>query len=159
MKLAIGSDAGAWALKEKIKDYLVGLGHEVKDFGVADAKGDTPYYQTAHVVAESVISKEVDQAVLICGTGMGMAIIANKHPGIYAAVCETPFAAEKARSVCNANVLTIGAMISTETMSKEIVDAWLNTEFTQGWDASIQEWLRNSMDDISALEEAQFAKK
>ena len=87
-----------------------------------------------------------------------MSIIANKHPGIYAAVCESTFAAEKSRSINNSNILTLGSMVTTEAVAKDIVDVWLKAEFTEGWDESIQEWLRNSMDDISSLEHKQFKK-
>ena len=157
MKVAIGADPVGFPLKETIKNYLAGENHEVEDFGIGDSQEDTPYYVIANIVSKHLINKEFDRAILFCGTGMG--IIANKHPGIYAAVCETPFAAEKSRSINNANVLTLGAFISTDMIAKEIVDIWLKTEFTEGWDASIQEWLRNSMDEISSLEDTQFAKK
>ena len=87
---------------------------------------------------------------------MGMAIIANKYPGVYAAVCENIHAAEKARSINNSNVLTLGGLFTTSLLAQDIVEAWLNTEFTQGWDLEIQTWLENSMQDIAELETEQF---
>jgi len=156
MRIAIGADSYGLPLKETVKEYLVNKDFEITDLGVAQSDDDTPYYRIADDIAKRVNNKEFNRAILVCGTGMGMAIIANKHPGIFAAVCETPFASEKSRSINNSNILTLGALITTSTVANEIVDAWLNTEFTERWDTSVQEWLRKSMDDISSLERDQF---
>jgi len=156
MKIAIGVDSYGLPLKEVVKECLVNKDYEVVDYGVCEEAELTPYYDTADRVAKSICCGENDRAILICGTGMGMSIIANKHPGIYAAVCESSFAAEKSRSINNANILTLGSMVTTEAVARDIVDVWLKTEFTEGWDESIQKWLRNSMDDISSLEHSQF---
>ncbi len=159
MRIAIGADSYGHSLKGSIKEYLIGKDYKITDFGVSNSEEDTPYYLVADDVAKRVSDKEFDRAILVCGTGMGMSILANKHPGIYAAVCETPFAAEKSRSINNSNILTLGEFITTGTMANEIVDVWLRTEFTAGWDNSIQEWLRKSMDEISALERKQFRQE
>jgi len=156
MKIAIGADSYGFPLKETVKDYLVNKDFEVTDFGVDRSDDDRPYYKTADDIARHVSNKEFNRAILVCGTGMGMAIVANKHPGIFAAVCETPFASEKSRSINNSNILTLGAFITTSTVANKIVDVWLNTDFTEGWDTSIQEWLLKSMEDISSLERDQF---
>jgi ribose 5-phosphate isomerase B len=158
MKIAIGSDGVAFNLKESVKAHLISKGHNIKDFGVTSSDGDTPYYETAHRAANHVMKKEYERAILFCGTGMGMAIIANKHPGIFAAVCDSKFAAEKSRSINNSNVLTLGAFVTGDFLAKEIVDIWLETKFTQAWDPKIQEWLRNSMNGISSLEDSLFKK-
>lgn len=158
MKIAIGADSYGLPLKEPIKEYLIKEGYEIIDYGVNEASDSTPYYHTADKIAKSICNDENDKAILFCGTGMGMAIMANKHPGIYAAVCESTFAAEKSRSINNSNILTLGAMVTTEAVAKDIVDVWLKTKFTEGWDESIQEWLENSMDDISSIEHKQFKK-
>jgi len=158
MKIAIGADSYGFPLKQSVKEYLINKGYDVNDYGVNETSELTPYYNTADEVAKSVCNGENDRAILVCGTGMGMSIIANKHPGIYAAVCESTFAAEKSRSINNSNILTLGSMVTTEAVAKDIVDVWLKAEFTEGWDESIQEWLRNSMDDISSLEHKQFKK-
>jgi len=157
MKIAIGADSVGYPLKETIKKHLIDKKHQVEDFGVNSPRQDTPYYVTANTVAQGLINKQYDRAILFCGTGMGMAIIANKHPGIYAAVCESPLAAAKSRSINNANVLALGAFLLTDMVAKEMVDVWLKTEFTQGWDATIQEWLKNALTDIASFEDKQFS--
>ncbi|MGR9053661.1 MAG: RpiB/LacA/LacB family sugar-phosphate isomerase [Gammaproteobacteria bacterium] len=156
MKIALGADKYGFLLKESVKNHLVSQGHDIQDFGVSDSSKDTPYYTIADEVARLVGTGEYERAILCCGTGMGMSIIANKHPGIYASVCDSIFAAEKSRSINNSNILTLGGMVTADLSAKEIVDIWLKTEFTQGWDAAIQEWLRNSMNDTSTIEKMQF---
>ena len=158
MKIVVGADGYGHPLKEVVRQHLEARGEEVTDLGVSSADEDTPYYRTASEAAVRLSRGEFDRAVLVCGTGMGMAIIANKHPGVYAAVCETPFAAEKSRSINNSNVLTLGAMVTTGTIAADIVDAWLDTDFTEGWDGPIQEWLRGSMRDIAELEDGRFGE-
>ena len=156
MKIVLGADPYGFNLKEAIKKFLqdkeLELGLELEDVGVNDSSETTPYYQVASQVATRVGNHQADRGILICGTGMGMAIIANKHPNVYAAVCENAYAAEKSRSINNANVLTLGGFITTPHVAQDIVDTWLNTRFTQGWEPSIQEWLENSMKDIAEIE-------
>ena len=156
MKIALGADIYGFDLKEAVKAYLLAQGHEVEDLGIDTDDATTPYYQTALNVAKLVSAHQVDRGILCCGTGMGMAIIANKFSGVYAAVCENAHAAEKSRSINNSNVLTMGGMFTTPTLAQNIVETWLKTEFTQGWDPDIQAWLDNSMKDIAELETAQF---
>ncbi|NWF62186.1 MAG: RpiB/LacA/LacB family sugar-phosphate isomerase [Fischerella sp.] len=159
MKIALGADFYGFELKEAVKQHLLNKGIEVEDLGISDRTATTPYYETATVVAQRVGNQQAERGILVCGTGMGMAIVANKHPGVYAAVCENPNAAEKSRSINNSNILTLGGFITSPEDALAIVDTWLNTEFTQGWEASIQEWLQNSMQDIAQLEKQQFAKE
>ena len=156
MKIIMGSDLYGFALKESIKEYLRNNGYEVSDCGVDDREQETPYYRIAGSAAKQITDGKFERGILVCGTGMGMSIIANKHRGIYASVCESVFAAEKSRSINNSNVLTLGSMVTTESVAREIVDVWLKTEFTQGWDSSIKDWLRNSLGDIDSLEEEKF---
>lgn len=158
MNIAVGSDGFGFALKDTVRRHLAAAGHKVIDFGVASSSGKTPYYKIASDVAQAVVSGRAHRAVLVCGTGMGMAIIANKHPGIFAAVCESTFAAEKSRSINNANVLTLGSLITTESVARNIVDIWLAARFADGWDTNLQNWLRDSMEEIGALERRQFRK-
>jgi ribose 5-phosphate isomerase B len=115
-----------------------------------------PYYEVAHALANKVTAGEIERGILICGTGMGMAIMANKHPGVYAAVCEEPSTAVKARSINNANVLTLGGMLTAPFKAKEITDAFLATEFKSGWDTPIQSFLDQSMSDIRRIEAEEF---
>ena len=160
MKIVIGADSYGLALKEAIKAHLgTRLNVTVEDLGVNRSESQTPYYETASSVAKRVSNGLADRGILVCGTGMGMCIIANKHPGVFAAVCENTFAAEKSRSINNSNVLTLGGFVTTPTVAQEIVDTWLNTAFTQGWDAGLQAWLQKSMGDIHELEQTQFTEK
>lgn len=156
MKIIIGADSYGFNLKETVKKHLQAKGIEVEDLGVRNPNTDTPYYQIASEAAQKVGNKEADRGILVCGTGMGMAIIANKHSHVYAAVCENTYAAEKSRSINNSNVLTLGGLVTTPHMAQEIVDIWLKTRFTQGWETPIQEWLHNSMEDIRKIEQQQF---
>ncbi|MCI5146683.1 MAG: RpiB/LacA/LacB family sugar-phosphate isomerase [Candidatus Electrothrix sp. AR3] len=156
MKIAIGADLYGFPLKEAIKTHLLANRYHVEDLGIKDPAETTPYYATAEKIAQQIIAGEFQRGILVCGTGMGMAIVANKHPGIYAAVCESTFSAEKSRSINNSNVLTLGSMLVTEEMAKNIVDIWLQTEFTHGWESEIQEWLMISMQDISSIEKMLF---
>ena len=158
MKIALGADGYGFDLKQEIKNYLVEKGLEIEDVGINDADAPTPYYQTASEVAKQMANRQVDRAILICGTGMGMAIIANKHPGIYAAPCENTGTARMSRSINNSNILTLGGLITTPRVAQDIVDVWLNTEFTQDWESPIQAWLHNSMKDIAQLETQQFSR-
>jgi len=155
MKIGLGADPFGLALKETVKQHLLGQGYECMDLGgtVEEAR---PYYEVAHELAGKLASGEYDRGVLVCGTGMGMAIIANKHPHVYAAVCEDPSAAIKARSINNANVLTMGGMVTASYKAKEIVDAFLTTEFKSGWDNEIQTFLDRSMADIQRIESGEF---
>jgi ribose 5-phosphate isomerase B len=159
MKIAIGADKLGYELKESVKSHLQKLGIEVEDYGVDSVEGEEPYYQIASAVAKKVGSGEFTRAILVCGTGMGMAIIANKHPGVYAAVCENPFAAEKSRSINDSNVLTLGGMITKPEAANDIVDVWLETKFTSGWEPPIVDWLQNSKEDIRKIEKERFGRK
>lgn len=156
MKIALGADSYGFNLKEAVKQHLVNKGIEVEDVGINDQEDQTPYYQTASEVAQRVGSQQVSRGLLVCSTGMGMAIIANKHPSVYAAVCENTKAAEQSRSINNSNILTLGELVTPPEVALEIVDTWLTTEFKFGWEAHIQQWLENSMKDIVIFENQQF---
>jgi ribose 5-phosphate isomerase B len=150
MKVLLGADAFGTELRNKVREHLEKRGVEVTAVG----EDSLPYYETAARAARAVSRGEADRALLVCGSGMGMAIIANKFPGVYAAVCENRLAAERARSINNANVLTLGGMVTPADTARDIVDAWLDTAFKAGWDPNIQQFLEQSMKDIAAMEKA-----
>lgn len=100
---------------------MINNDYETEDYGVNDTSDLAPYYKTANEIAQRISNEEFERAILICG--MGMSIIANKHSGVYAAVCESTFAAEKSRSINNSNILTLGSMITTEAIAKDIVES------------------------------------
>ncbi len=157
MKIGIGADPFGVELKEVVKQHLLTTGHQCVDLG-GTADEERPYYEVAHELAEKINSGQCERGILVCGTGMGMAIIANKHPKVYAAVCENYSAAVKARSINNANIVTLGGMVTAPYRAKEIVDAFLITEFKSGWDDDIQDFLDRSMVEIQQIEFQEFKK-
>lgn len=152
-RIIIGSDLSGFLLKEAIKEHLLEAGYEVVDDGTLSQNEPQPYFEVANRVAKRVSDKEFEKAVLVCGTGMGMSIVANKYKGVYAAVCENPYGVEKARAINDANVLTMGGWNTGEILGCTMVDVFLNTEFTQG----LEEWrannLRKAKVEISKIEE------
>lgn len=154
MTIVLGCDGYGFELKEACRAFLSQRGLAVSD--LSPEKDQRPYYDTAQEAARRVASGEFERAVLVCGTGMGMAIMANKYPGVYAAVCENAEAARKSRSINNSNVLTLGGFVTSPEVMREIVAAWLDTDFTQDWPSDVQGWLRGSMADIAAMERARF---
>jgi len=131
MRIALGADHAGFALKDKIKEHLSARGIEVRDEGTnSGASVDYPDY--ARLVAEDVAHGRADQGILVCGTGIGMAISANKAPGIRAANADTEFEAQMAREHNDANILTLGARVVDEAAAVRIVDVWLATNFAGG---------------------------
>lgn len=124
----MASDHAAVALKAEIKTWLEGLGHEVVDFGTHDEQAcDLPDF--VYPAALALAGGEVDRAVLLDGVGYGSAMIANKLPGVYAAVAQDPFCAWLARSHSDTNVLCIGAKIIGSALAMEVVKAWMTTDW------------------------------
>ncbi len=131
MKIAIGSDHGGFSLKEVIKKYLIEKGYEVKDFGCfSEESVDYPDY--AKKVAQAVAKGEYSVGVLMCGTGIGISIAANKVKGIRAALCHDGLTARLAKQHNNANIICIGGRTTGVETAKDIVDNWLNSEFEGG---------------------------
>jgi len=131
MKLAIGCDEAAFDLKEIIRRHLAAAGHEVTDFGTYDAK-PVLYPDVAFEVAHRVAAGEFERAVLLCGTGIGMAISANKVRGIRAAQAHDTFSAERASRSNDAQIITMGARVIGPELAKRIVDTWLASTFDGG---------------------------
>jgi ribose 5-phosphate isomerase B len=131
MKIALGSDHGGFELKETIKDYLIKEGYEVEDVGTVNQEScDYPIY--GEQAAEAVIFGECDQGIVVCGTGIGISLAANKVPGIRCALCTNEFMAAMAREHNNANVLALGARVIGDGLALEIVKVFLNTNFAGG---------------------------
>lgn len=128
VKIAIGSDHGGFTLKEEIKSYVESLGYEVKDFGTY-TKESVDYPDIAKEVAESVVDGAYDRGILICGTGIGISIAANKVRGIRAALCHDTFSAHASREHNNANILAMGERVIGVELAKEITKVWLHAEF------------------------------
>ena len=131
MKIAIGCDHAAFSLKEKLKPYLVSKGYEVKDFGCySEERADYPDF--AHLVASGVESKEFDFGLLMCGSGNGISMAANKHKGIRSALCWSAEIAELARQHNDANIICIPSRFVEEEIAKKMVDIFLTTDFEGG---------------------------
>lgn len=146
MKIGIGNDHAATELKFAIVDYLKELGHEVVNFGT-DTNDSCNYPEYGEKVARAVVAKEVDLGILICGTGVGISIAANKVKGIRAVVCSEPCSARLAREHNNANILAFGARIVGEELAKTIVKEYLDASFLGGRH-------QTRVDMISAIENA-----
>lgn len=131
MKIAIGNDHAAVEMKFEIKKYLEEKGHEVVNFGT-DTNDSCDYPIFGKKVADAVASGECDCGVLICGTGVGISIAANKVKGIRAAVCSDPVTAELTKRHNDANIIAFGARIVGIETAKKIVDAYLETEYEGG---------------------------
>ncbi|RIW36137.1 ribose 5-phosphate isomerase B [Bacillus salacetis] len=131
MKVAIASDHGGINIREEIKDLLNGLGIEFDDFGCeCDTSVDYPDY--AQPVAEKVANGEYDRGILICGTGIGMSISANKVKGIRCALVHDLFSAKATRQHNNSNVLAMGERVIGPGLAREIAKVWLETEYEGG---------------------------
>lgn len=131
MKIAVGADHFGYRLKETIKSHLVDMAYEVVDFGVAD-EHEVDYPDIAVAVAREVAAGAFERAVLVCGTGIGMAITANKVPGVRAAAVSDPYSAERARKSNDAQVLCLGSMVVGTEVAILLVDHWLAAEFQAG---------------------------
>lgn len=131
MNIAIGSDHGGFQLKEEIKQLLTELKIEYKDFGTYSADS-VDYPDIARTVAEAVVGGEYTRGILICGTGIGINIAANKIKGIRAALCHDVFSAQMSREHNDANILTMGERVIGVGHARVIVEKWVTTEFAGG---------------------------
>jgi ribose 5-phosphate isomerase B len=127
--IAVGADSAGAPLKERLAAYLRKQGWEVTDFGNG---AGLDYPDVAAEVAEAVARGEHDRALLVCGTGLGMAITANKVPGIRAVTAHDPYSAERARKSNDAQVLTMGARVIAPEAAEKVLDHWLAAEFEGG---------------------------
>lgn len=150
MKLAIGADPFAYGLKKAVAQHLENRGVEVVDM---DSYAETPYYEVAEKAAREISAGNADGAVLFCGTGAGMAIVANKICGVRAVCVESVFAAKKAKAINDANAITMGAMIVGEAMACEMVDAWLDTKFAEGFE-QLREFLESARGQVGEIDAA-----
>lgn len=131
MKIALGADHGGFELKEKIKTHLLEKNIEVVDFGTNSTES-VDYPQFGHAVGHAVADKKVDFGILICGTGIGISLAANKIPGVRAALCTNTTMAKLTREHNDANILALGARIVGDVLALEMVDIFLETKFLGG---------------------------
>lgn len=134
MRIAIGCDEAAYALKVEIMKHLENRDIEYIDFGASS--GEVVLYpDVARTVAEAVARGEFERGILVCGTGIGMAITANKVPGIRAAVCHDPFSTERSRKSNDAQIMCMGERVIGVELAKCLVDIWLGCDFAGGGSA------------------------
>lgn len=131
MKIGIGSDHGGFELKEDIKEYLISKDIELIDYGT-DSLESVDYPDFGKKVAKAVVEKEVDLGIVICGTGIGMSLVANKVRGIRCALCSDVFSAKMSKAHNNANMLAMGGRVLGKGLAIEIVQAFLDSEFEGG---------------------------
>ena len=128
MKIALGADHGGYLLKNKIKTYLSGKGYEILDMGTNNCESvDYPEY--GHKVGHAIVDKKADLGILVCGSGIGISIAANKIKGVRAALCTNTTMARLSREHNNANILALGERIIGEILALDIVDAFLEGKF------------------------------
>lgn len=154
--MAIASDLSGYPLKKAIKEYLLERGDiKVLDFGIEDEDHPKPYTEQAPKVAKAVQSGEAEKGILICGTGQGMAIVANKYKGVYACVADSIFSGERGKIINNANVLTLGGWITAPFLGVQIADAWLKMSFTQKMEFK-KDFLTKNFNIVKDIEEENF---
>ena len=153
MKIVIGSDKSGFNAKEAIKAYLLEAGVDFDDLGTQDPDQPMPYYAVADKVAPLVQNGTYDRAILICGTGAGMGVVANKYKGVYAVACEGVYSARMARAINGANVLAMGGWIVGPEMAVDMVKAFLNTEWLEGLEDWRQANLRRFNEQVHAIED------
>ncbi len=154
MKIVMGSDHYGYSLKEDLKAYLEELGHEPVDLGCHGAAEPVDYPDVAVEVAEKIARGEYARGILICGTGIGMAIVANKIPGVRAACCHDPYSAERARKSNDAQILTMGAQVVGPALGRQLLDHWLASEFAGGRSTSKVEKIKKLDQKFRAQPEA-----
>ena len=151
MKIAVGADPFGFELKEEIKKHLEAQGHEIIDVGTtADKK--VLYIDASDAVATLVSEKKVDRGIVLCGTGMGVSIVANKHKGVYCALVESEWAARQCRLINNANVLALGGRVFGVARALDTVDTFVNTEWCQGFVPERKQNLSNLFNQVVEVE-------
>ena len=155
MKIAIASDKRAIGRKLEVKRFLKEQGHTVIEV-VPDENTAVVHTISAPKVCKLVQSGEVDRGILICGTGMGMSMVANKHKGIRAACCESTYAVESCRRINNANVLCMGAFILGPQLACDMAERFVMTPFAEGFEAERIAYIKEHDADMAKIEEANF---
>lgn len=131
MKIAIGNDHSAVEMKQQVVAFLQELGHEVVNYGT-DSEESCDYPAFGEIVGKAVASKEADCGILICGTGVGISLAANKVKGVRAVVCSEPYSAKLSKMHNNTNILAFGARVVGIELAKMIISEWLDAEFEGG---------------------------
>ena len=158
MRIVIASDPFAVALKDVVAEHLKQNGHEVIEVGPKKADDKIYYIEAASELCETFKRKKCDKGVLICGTGAGVSIVANKHKGIYCVPCESAFTAYKAAQINNANVISMGINVVGPGNACYIVDTFLNSSFAVDGDDNRKKFLSGLLNQVYELENKNFGE-
>lgn len=151
-KIIIGADPLGCTVKEAVKKYLEQQEYEVTDIGTLDEKHQVDYYNVGSEVGKRISTGEFERGIIFCGTGMGVNIVANKYPGVYCGLCESVLAAKLCRIINNCNVLSIGGLFQGNYKAVEMVKAFLNTEFAEGFSEASPEFLQAAYKEVQKIE-------
>jgi len=151
-RFVIAAEASGFELKEKVKAYFEQNGYEVVDVGMKLVDDPIPYYEAGYLAGKAVSDGKFECGVVICGSGMGVCMAANKVKGIYCAACESIHTAGQARVINNANVLALGAKIVAYDLAIRMIEAFLNTEFLHGIEGDDREMLTDALGKLELIE-------
>lgn len=155
-KMIIGCTRAGLTLKKELIAYLEGKGFQVDDVGMKEEGEFVPYHKAAAAVARGISEKKYEKGIAICGTGAGSVIAAAKFKGVYPVHVTNTFMAEKAKAINNCNLLVFGEWLTPPAHAFQMVDAWLNTEFTAGVSDDWKIFLRSCVDEIGEMENEQM---
>jgi ribose 5-phosphate isomerase B len=156
MKVVIASDASGFRLKEAVKKHLIENGHEVADKGQLSENEPVMYYDAVESLAKTIQSGEFEKGIVICGTGAGVSLTANKFKGIYCVACESIFTAERISLINNANVLAMGENVVSYYMAGEMADKFLSQKWCDGFDAARRERNENGYAKLKKIEKENY---
>ena len=152
VRIAIGSTKAGLTLKDELIRFLGTLGHQTDDLGMKVDGPFVPYYEAAANVASAVSEGKYPRAIIVCGTGAGSAIVANKFKGVYAVHASSEYEAGRATIINQANVLCLGEWVTPPQHGLEMVRTWLESEFGQGFEPQWQEFLANGCEEVKRIE-------
>ena len=158
MKIAFGVDPGGLELRESILAHLEEAGHEVVEVGTLDQDNVIPYMYVAKNVAEQITGGDCEFGIVVCGTGVGISIAANKNKGIRCALVDNIWVARDCRVVNNANVIALGGTTTSARMANEYIDAFLFTEWGEGLPQFRVDRIKSGAKNLEAYEDEQFGK-
>ncbi|MBN1489984.1 MAG: RpiB/LacA/LacB family sugar-phosphate isomerase [Phycisphaerae bacterium] len=157
MKMAIASTRAGLTLKDELIAFLTGLGHKVDDLGMKVGGEFVPYYESAARVAAAVSRGEYPRAIVVCGTGAGSAIVANKFKNVYAVHASSEYEGRRATMINNANILALGEWVTPPQHAKEIVKGWLDATFGEGFEPDWQGFLAKACEEVKTIEARNMA--
>lgn len=155
-KIVIGCTRAGLALKKELIAYLESKGYQVEDVGMKEGGEFVPYHKAAAAVAAAVSEKRFEKGIIICGTGAGSVITAAKFKGVYPVHVTNTFMAQQAKAINNCNVLVFGEWFTPAKHACLLLDAWFDTNFTDGSDDDWKIFLSNCVKEIGELEDRQF---